>query len=412
VWACFLALSSPALLLKPAAATGNNFETAKAIGLNQRYEGSLPVSQGRHCYRVDVPNGKKVAIKSSNNYGSVFVSAYTGHGNLMIGETQILSSYQPDAFLQTEETDGSVMVCIDSDMAQRQRDHHYSLEVSILGNTAVAKKPTVKLPSAVAIQPAAKPATVVAAKPAVTPVPVEKKPLWPTTFKFAASMREVSATPEQITLPVIVAKQTYNQPPLVAKKPTKIATPKKVVQTVAKQRISQVSATNPLVVVSQAPDFMSYPQTKTRKSEERESSVSSFISSPLLLAANSRSFDRDRDAYLTGDSGGNFGTARYVVPNQMYGGFLNAKGSDARDCYIYSGLPKGSRLKVAFANNDGILGASAYSDKGSILIGQSYIVNQQGSLKTEATSGDVMVCLDTDGEKSDHQYTFSARVDQ
>jgi hypothetical protein len=398
LWACFLALSSPVLVANQVGATGNNFETAKLIELNQRYEGSLPVSQGRHCYRLDVPSGKKVAIQSSNNYGAVFVSAYTGRGSLMIGETQILSSFQPNGTLQTEETDGSVMVCIDSDTAQRQRDHNYSLQINIVGETAVANKPAVKLPTIVAAKPVAKPAVVVATKPVVAPDPR------PPATRTEASLREVAAVPAQVTIPVIVAKKNLNQP-LTAKKSAR-SRPQKV------ERVAKVSQANPLIVVAKAPDFLSYPQTKTRKSAERETSVSSYVNSPLLLAANSRSFDRARDGRLTGDAGGTFNTARYVVPDQMYGGFLNAKGSDSRDCYIYSDLPQGSRLKVAFANNEGILGASAYSDKGSILVGQSYIINQQGFLKTEATGGDVMVCMDTDGEKSDHQYTFSAQVEQ
>jgi hypothetical protein len=130
LWACFLALSTTTLVANRAEATGNNtgntgstFDTAKAIDLNQRYEGSLPVGQGRHCYRIDVPSGKKVAIQGSNNYGSVFVSAYTGNGNLLIGETQILSSFQKTGKVETEETDGAVMVCVDSDTAQRKQEH-------------------------------------------------------------------------------------------------------------------------------------------------------------------------------------------------------------------------------------------------------------------------------------------------
>jgi hypothetical protein len=395
------------MLIKMAGATGNNFETAKLIELNQRYEGSLPVSQGRHCYRLDVPSGKKVAIQSSNNYGAVFVSAYTGRGSLMIGETQILSSFQPNVQLQTEETDGSVMVCIDSDTAQRQRDHNYSLQINIVGETALAKKPVVKFPTAVATQPTVKQPPVIAAQPVVEPAPVAKKPTRPPTSRIQASMMEVSAVPEQrAIIPVIVAKKNPNQS-LTTKKPTR-SKPAKSKPT----KVARFTPVNLPIVVAQAPDVRSYPQTKTRKSEERETVVSAYANSPLLLAANSRSFDQSRDGRLTGDAGGTFSTARYVVPNQMYGGFLNAKGSDRRDCYIYSDLPQGSRLKLAFANNDGILGASAYSDKGSILIGQSYIINQQGLLKTETTGGDVMVCMDTDGDKSDHQYTFSAQVEQ
>ena len=129
LWACFLALSTTAVVADRAAATGNNtgntFDTAKAIDLNQKYEGSLPVGQGRHCYRVDVPSGKKVAIQGSNNYGSVFVSAYTGHGNLLIGETQILSSFQKTGKVETEETDGGVMVCVDSGVLAGAAPYRY-----------------------------------------------------------------------------------------------------------------------------------------------------------------------------------------------------------------------------------------------------------------------------------------------
>ena len=339
LWACFLALSTTAVVADRAAAasnnTGNTFDTAKAIDLNQKYEGSLPVGQGRHCYRVDVPSGKKVAIQGSNNYGSVFVSAYTGQGNLLIGETQILSSFQKTGKVETEETDGGVMVCVDSDMVQRQQEHRYTLQIAVLGETVVAKSPPLQAPiQAVATAPLAK---------IITPANTRPK--------------------------------------------------------------------NPLVVVARAPEIILYPQVKTRKSETRESSVSPYVNSSMQLAANSRSFDQAKDGGTAGDAGKDFQTARAVTPEQMYGGYLNAKGKDDRDCYVYAGVANGSKLKVNVANNDGILGISAYSDHGSILIGQTYIINQQGILQTEATSGDVMVCMDTDGEKSDHQYTFNGRVE-
>jgi hypothetical protein len=349
LWVCFLALSTTALVAERAAATvnntvnntGNTFETAKAIDLNQRYEGSLPVGQGRHCYRVDVPSGKKVSIQGSNNYGSVFVSAYTGHGNLLIGETQILSSFQKTGQVETEETDGGVMVCVDSDTAQRQQEHRYSLQIAVAGTTVVAKAP----------QP-----------PAKSPVQTPAKAL--PTAPLAKMITPANTRPK-----------------------------------------------NPLVVVARAPEIILYPQVKTRKSDTRESPVSPYVNSSMQLAANSRSFDRAKDGGIGGDTGNNFQTARAVTPEQMYGGYLNARGKDDRDCYVYAGVPNGSKLKVNVANNDGILGISAYSDHGSILIGQTYIINQQGILQTEATSGDVMVCMDTDGEKSDHQYTFNGRVE-
>ncbi len=340
LWVCFLALSTTALVADRAAATvsntsnntGNTFETAKAIDLNQRYEGSLPVGQGRHCYRVDVPSGKRVAIQGSNNYGSVFVSAYTGHGNLLIGETQILSSFQKTGQVETEETDGGVMVCVDSDTVQRQQEHRYTLQIAVAG----------------AVQ---------SPLPPKTPVKAVAVPL------------------------------------------AKIITP------------ANTRPKNPLVVVAKAPEVILYPQVKTRKSDTHESPVSPYVNSSMQLAANSRSFDRAKDGGISGDTGNNFQTARAVMPEQMYGGYLNARGKDDRDCYVYAGVPNGGRLKVNVANNDGILGISAYSDHGSILIGQTYIINQQGILQTEATNGDVMVCMDTDGEKSDHQYTFNGRVE-
>jgi hypothetical protein len=132
-WACWLALLSTGAIATPARAAGNNFDNATTIELNHRYEGSLPVGQGRHCYRLTVSQGQKVAILGSNNYGTVFISAYTGRGQLLIGEAQILSSFQPTATVKTEESDGSVMVCVDSDMAQGQRNqaHRYSLQVAL-----------------------------------------------------------------------------------------------------------------------------------------------------------------------------------------------------------------------------------------------------------------------------------------
>jgi hypothetical protein len=310
-WACWLALLSVGTTATQASAAGNNFENAPAIELNRLYEGSLPVGQGRHCYRLSVPQGQKLAIRGSNNYGTVFVSAYTGRGQLLIGETQILSSFQPTATVRTEETDGSVMVCVDSDAAQAQsnQSHRYSLQVA-MANTV--------------------------------PTPTAQRPRLQT-------------------------------------------------QTVAAREIR-------------------YPQPKARKIESRDLPTSPYADSPLQLAANSRSFDRRRDGGKQGDAGNSFATAQPVVQSQMYGGFLNAASRDDRDCYMYSDLPSGSKLKVAIANNDGILGISAYSEEGKILIGQTYIVKQQGLLQTEATSGNVMVCMDTDGEKSDHQYTFSGQV--
>jgi hypothetical protein len=315
-WACWLALLTAGTITSPATAAGNNFENAQAIELNRLYEGSLPVGQGRHCYRLAVPHGQKVAIRGSNNYGTVFVSAYTGRGQLLIGETQILSSYQPTATVKTEESDGSVMVCVDSDVAQSQlnQSHRYSLQVALdHGGT--------------------------------TPV---------------LSQRPVPAQPVQ--KPLAVAREVRGLQP------------------------------------------------KARKIENRDLLTSPYATSSLMLAANSRSFDRRRDGGANGDAGNSFRTAQPVSSGQMYGGFLNAAGRDDRDCYVYSDLPSGSKLQVAVANNGGILGISAYSEEGKILIGQTYIINQEGMLKTEATRGNVMVCMDTDGEKSDHQYTFSGQV--
>jgi hypothetical protein len=314
-WACWLALFAGGTIASPATAAGNNFDNAPAIELNRLYEGSLPVGQGRHCYRLAVPQGQKVAIRGSNSYGTVFVSAYTGRGQLLIGETQILSSYQPTAMVKTEASDGSVMVCVDSDVAQspQNQSHRYSLQVA-LDNGGAA--------------------------------------------------------------------------PVVAQQPVQAPAPK------------------PLVVARE----VRVPQPKARKIENRDLPTSPYVNSPLMLAANSRSFDRRRDGGANGDAGNSFRTAQPVASGQMYGGFLNAADRDDRDCYVYSDLPSGSKLQVAVANNDGILGISAYSEEGKILIGQTYIINQEGMLKTEATSGNVMVCMDTDGEKSDHQYSFSGQV--
>jgi hypothetical protein len=315
-WACWLALLSVGTIAPQASAAGNNFDNAPAIELNRLYEGSLPVGQGRHCYRLAIPEGQKVAIRGSNSYGTVFVSAYTGRGQLLIGETQILSSYQPTAMVKTEASDGSVMVCIDSDVAQsqQQQSHRYSLQVA-LDDGAIA--------------------------PVVAQKPIPAKPL-----------------PQ----PLVVAREVR------------------------------------------------VPQPKTRKIENRDLPTSPYVNSPLMLAANSRSFDRRRDGGTNGDAGNSFRTAQPVSAGQMYGGFLNAASRDDRDCYVYSDLPSGSKLQVAVANNDGILGISAYSEEGKILIGQTYIINQEGMLKTESTSGNVMVCMDTDGEKSDHQYTFNGQI--
>lgn len=137
-WACWPALLSTGVIATPAGAVGNNFDNAMAIELNRLYEGSLPVGQGRHCYRLAVPHGQKITIRGSNNYGTVFISAYTGRGQLLIGEAQILSSFQPTTTIKTEESDGSVMVCVDSDMAQGQRNqaHRYSLQLALADETA------------------------------------------------------------------------------------------------------------------------------------------------------------------------------------------------------------------------------------------------------------------------------------
>jgi hypothetical protein len=324
-WACWLALLTHGAIAPRAMAIGNNFETAQAIELNHRYEGSLPVSQGRHCYRVNVPSGAKVSVRGSNNYESVFVSAYTGQGQLLVGETQILSSFKTDGALETEETDGSVMVCVDSDTAQRRQDHRYSLEVAVVGGVPLAT-----------VAPRA------------------------TAVRTVAS-RTVTASPSR----------TVAQLPVVAAR---------------------------------------YAQPKARKIDGGDYTLSPYATSALLVSANARAFERGRDGDDRGDAGNSFTTARAVVPNQMYSGYLNARHTDDRDCYVYSDLPNGSRLKLAVANNDGILGVSAYSEEGRILIGQTYMVNQQSVLQTEETSGNVMVCMDTDGEKSDHQYTFNAQV--
>lgn len=134
------------------------------------------------------------------------------------------------------------------------------------------------------------------------------------------------------------------------------------------------------------------------------------IVSPLQQAAQSQSFVTGQDGGSDGDTGNNFATARPVYLNQMYSGYLNASNTDDRDCYTYKDLPPNSKLQVAVANHQGILGISAYSNNGKILIGQMYMVNQPTILNTEITSGQAMVCLDNDGEKSNHQYTFEARL--
>ena len=141
-------------------------------------------------------------------------------------------------------------------------------------------------------------------------------------------------------------------------------------------------------------------------------SATSAIVSPLQQAAQSQSFAIGQDGGSNGDTGNNFANARPVSLNQMYSGYLNASNSDDRDCYTYKDLPPNSKLQVAVANHQGILGISAYSANGQILIGQMYMVNQPTTLKTEITSGQVMICLDNDGEKSNHQYTFEARLNQ
>ncbi len=136
------------------------------------------------------------------------------------------------------------------------------------------------------------------------------------------------------------------------------------------------------------------------------------IVSQLQQAAQSQSFAIGQDGGSIGDTGNNLATARPVSLNQMYSGYLHASGGDDRDCYTYKDLPPNSKLQVAVANHQGILGISAYSTNGQILIGQMYMVNQPTILQTENTSGQVMVCLDNDGEKSNHQYTFEARLNQ
>jgi hypothetical protein len=296
----------------------NSYDTAKTIELDRIQEGTLPVNQGRQCFQVNVPEGKRVSIRGSNNYGTVFFSAYTSRGQVLIGETQVLASFQPYGVVETEENDGSVMVCIDSDTAQRRTAHKYSLQVSLLG-------------------------------------------VKPTLIASSQIVRGLEKQPE---------KPAPKQPRQI------------------------------------------YPQPKSRQIETGKLSSSPYVDSPLQLAANSRSFAVGRDGDSKGDAGNNAKTARLVSTNQMYSGYLNASRNDDRDCYTYPDLPANSKLQVAVANNDGILGISAYSDEGKILIGQTYMINQQSTLETEATSGNVMVCLDTDGEKSDHQYTFEAQIKQ
>jgi hypothetical protein len=136
------------------------------------------------------------------------------------------------------------------------------------------------------------------------------------------------------------------------------------------------------------------------------------IISPLQQAVQSQSFAIGQDGGNEGDTGNDFATARPVSLNQMYSGYLNASSGDDRDCYTYKDLPTNSKLQVTVANHQGILGISAYNANGKILIGQMYMVNQPTILKTEITNGQVMVCLDNDGEKSNHQYTFEARLNQ
>jgi hypothetical protein len=307
LWTCLttLAIAGAPSRTNAAERIGDNFDTAKTIKLDQIYEGTLPISQGRQCLRVDVPGGKRVSIRGNNSYETVFFSAYSNRGSILIGETQVLASFQPSGVVETEENDGTVMVCIDSDTAQRRADHRYSLQVSLLG-----------------------------------------------------------ANPD-------------------------------VVASTSKAEADQKT---------------NFPQAKARKVEQEKERTSPFADSPLQLAANSRSFPLGRDGGVTGDAGNNATTARPVALDRMYSGFLNASRTDDRDCYIYPDLPRGSKLQVSVANNDGILGMSAYSQAGKILIGQVYMIDQETRLETEATSGNVMVCMDTDGEKSDHQYTFQASL--
>jgi hypothetical protein len=296
--------------VQAAESIGNSYDTAKVIELNRIQEGTLPISQGRQCFQVNVPDGKRVSIRGSNNYGTVFFSAYTSQGQVLIGETQVLASFQPYGVVETEENDGSVMVCIDSDTTQRTAAHRYSLQVSLLSPTLVAS---------------------------------------------AGSLRGIG-------------KQIEKQP------------------------------------------IQIYPQPKSRQAEPKKSQKFSPVELPLQLAANSKAFALNRDGGTLGDAGNNPTTARLVALNQRYSGYLNASRQDDRDCYTYADLPTGKKLRVAVANNEGILGISAYSEEGKILIGQTYMINQQTALETEAASGNIMVCLDTDGEKSDHQYTFEAQI--
>jgi hypothetical protein len=288
----------------------NSYETAQVIALDHLQEGTLPVGQGRQCFQVNVPEGQRVSIRGRNDYGTVFFSAYTSRGQVLIGETQVLASFQPSGLVETEENDGTVMACIDSDMADRHTAHRYSLQVSLL-----------------AVQPN-----------------------WAVT----------------------------NRP---------------------NQQIEQRS------------DSIDH-QSKSRPVKTGKLPTAPAVESPLQLAANSRFFAVGRDGGVAGDAGNKAATARRVSVNHRYSGYLNASRGDDRDCYTYPDLPTGSQLRVTVANNDGILGISAYSADGKILIGQTYMINQQTTLETESTSGNVMVCLDTDGEKSDHQYTFEAQIKQ
>ncbi len=308
-----LAMLCSVIDIQVAQATGkpsNSYETAQVIALDHRQEGTLPIGQGRQCFQVNVPDGQRVSIRGSNNYGTVFFSAYTSRGQVLIGETQVLASFQSSGIVETEENDGTVMACVDSDMADRHTAHRYSLQVSLLG---------------------AQPNLVATSRP---------------------------------------DKQT-------------------------EQRLAKT-----------------YPQPKSRQVKTSKLSAAPDVESPLQLAANSRFFATGRDGGMAGDAGNKAATARLVSVNQRYSGYLNASRGDDRDCYTYPDLPTGSQLRVAVANNEGILGISAYSAAGKILIGQTYMINQETMLETESTSGDVMVCLDTDGEKSDHQYTFEAQIKQ
>jgi hypothetical protein len=133
-----------ALLLVPAttpaiAQVGSSYATAKVIELDRQEEGTLPIGQGRKCFQAKTPAGQRLLIRGRNDHGTVFFSAYTNRGQILIGETQVLAAMQPEGVIETEENDGSVMVCIDSDTASRTVAHRYSLQVSLLGS--VGAKP-------------------------------------------------------------------------------------------------------------------------------------------------------------------------------------------------------------------------------------------------------------------------------